>query len=43
MLDENDIDSARHLILDLGREALLENSDWVLMHRERPMKIPMGG
>jgi hypothetical protein len=27
-------------ILDLGREALAENGDWVLLHRERPLEIP---
>jgi hypothetical protein len=43
MLDNNDLDGARLLLKELGREALQENSDWVLMHRERPMKIPMGG
>ena len=24
----------------LGREALIENGDWVLLHRERPLEIP---
>lgn len=43
MWENHDLDGARLLIRELGREALLENSDWVLMHRERPMKIPMGG
>lgn len=27
-------------ILDLGREALAENGDWVLLHRERPLEVP---
>ena len=31
---------ARDLIRDLGREALLENGDWVLLHRERPLEVP---
>jgi hypothetical protein len=31
---------ARSLLLDLGKEALLENSDWVQLHRERPMQVP---
>ncbi|MFX4263626.1 hypothetical protein ACOBQJ_15680 [Pelotomaculum propionicicum] len=43
MWENSDLDCARSLIRELGREALQENSDWVLLHRERPMKIPMGG
>lgn len=27
---------AQQLILELGNEALGENGDWVMMHRERP-------
>jgi hypothetical protein len=27
-------------IRDLGREALLENGEWVLLHRERPLELP---
>ncbi|MBY0526556.1 MAG: hypothetical protein K2R98_24385 [Gemmataceae bacterium] len=27
---------AQHLLLALGKEALAENGDWVLLHRERP-------
>lgn len=30
------------LIKDLGKEALIENGDWVLMRRERPIDIPKG-
>lgn len=26
---------------DLGREALAENGDWLLIHRERPLEIPV--
>ncbi|OPX91640.1 MAG: hypothetical protein A4E53_00678 [Pelotomaculum sp. PtaB.Bin104] len=43
MLENNDLDGAGQLILELGREALLENGDWVLMHRDRPMKMPIDG
>ncbi len=25
---------------ELGREALAENADWLLMHRERPLEVP---
>ena len=30
------------LIKALGKEALIENGDWVLMRRERPIEIPKG-
>lgn len=28
------------LLRDVGKEALAENGDWVLMHRERPVEVP---
>lgn len=31
---------ARELVVDLGIEALAENGDWVLLHRERPIDPP---
>jgi hypothetical protein len=37
------IDEARDVLRDLGREALAENGDWVLLHRERPLKVPGHG
>ena len=39
----SDITGARQVILELGKEALGENGDWVLMHRERPPEAPTGG
>jgi len=30
------------VILAAGKEALAENGDWVLMHRERPIEVPQG-
>ncbi len=32
----------RALIRELGREALMENGDWVLLLRERPIVLPKG-
>ena len=32
----------QRLIKELGREALIENGDWVIMRRERPIEIPKG-
>jgi len=36
-------EQARALIVALGREALSENGDWVLLHRERPLEVPRAG
>jgi hypothetical protein len=36
-------DEARALLRELGEEALEENGDWVLLHRERPLEIPHAG
>ena len=31
---------AERVLLDLGREALAEHADWLLLHRARPMELP---
>jgi hypothetical protein len=39
-------DGKRHevleFIVELGKEALSENGDWMLLHRERPLEVPKG-
>ena len=30
-------------LLELGKEALAENGDWVLLRRERPLEMPHAG
>jgi septum formation inhibitor MinC len=35
-----DFEKAQNCLLKLGREALEENGDWVLLHRERPLELP---
>ena len=35
-------DAAQQLLRDLGNEALIENGDWLLLHRERPIDVPGG-
>jgi hypothetical protein len=35
-------ESERLLIRELGRESLMENGDWVLLLRERPIVVPKG-
>jgi hypothetical protein len=39
-LMHNRLDGAKELFLDLGREALIENGDWLLLHRQRPLEVP---
>ena len=34
---------ATRLLKELGREALEENGDWVLLHRDRPLEVPHSG
>lgn len=31
---------AEKILLDLGKEALEENGDWVLLHRKKPLELP---
>jgi len=43
LIDDGKFAEARHLLRELGREALGENADWVLLHRERPLELSMRG
>jgi hypothetical protein len=36
----NDWAAAQRVLAELGREALAEHGDWLLLHRERPMEMP---
>ncbi len=38
--DDETYKELRRLVEELGKEALTENGDWVLMHRERLLDIP---
>ncbi len=38
-IDHNRLDDARALIDELGKDALTENGDWILLQRERPIDI----
>jgi hypothetical protein len=35
----DDLDAAREVIREIGREALSENGEWVLLHRELPLEL----
>jgi hypothetical protein len=39
-LQTQDTAGAQRCLLKLGQEALSENGDWVLLHRERPLELP---
>ena len=39
-LRSNDMAAIRECLQQLGQEALAENGDWVLLHRERPLELP---
>lgn len=43
MIQERNYQGAQALIAELGKEALAENGDWVLLHRERPLEPPHAG
>jgi hypothetical protein len=40
--DEHDrnVEFAKFIIAELGREALTENADWLMLHRDRPIDMP---
>lgn len=42
MLRRGDHRAAQQLLVELGKEALRENADWLLYHRERPLEVPKG-
>lgn len=41
-LKENRLKDAQELVKELGKEALAENGEWVISHRERPIRLPVG-
>lgn len=42
-LEQHKPEEAERLIRELGEEALAENGDWVMLHRARPINVPIGG
>jgi hypothetical protein len=41
-LKNDDIHAAQELLLAVGRAALAENGEWLMLHRERPIEVPIG-
>jgi hypothetical protein len=42
LLHNQNWSEAQNLILDLGKEALEKNGDWVVVHRERTPEVRLG-
>ncbi len=40
-LENEDFAEARAIVYELGKEALKENGEWVLTHRNRPIEVPL--
>lgn len=41
-IDTKNPEEAREIIWELALESLMENADWLLLHRSRPMEMPKG-
>jgi hypothetical protein len=39
LVDQGQLSEAQQLIRELGKEALEENGDWVIVHRERTPEV----
>ena len=39
----DDPERMREMLVDLGRYALIENAEWLRIHREHPLEVPVGG
>jgi hypothetical protein len=40
LINANRPDEAKELVRELGKAALEEHGDWVMLHRERPIELP---
>ena len=40
-LANGDIQTAQSIVLMMGRQALAENAEWLLLHRQRPIEVPI--
>ena len=41
-LDNNDVERAQKVIEELGNEAIIEHSQWLILRRARPLQVPIG-
>lgn len=42
LMQHAEYDRARQVLIEIGKEALEENGQWVMLHRERPLEVPIG-
>jgi hypothetical protein len=42
LIAEDRLSDAQALVAEIGKEALSENGDWIMTHRERPLEVPKG-
>jgi hypothetical protein len=40
LIEQGNVAEAQQIVLELGIEALQENAEWLLQHRQRPIKPP---
>jgi hypothetical protein len=40
-MDESPSSEIDQLFIDIGKQALIETGDWLLLHRQRPVKVPV--
>lgn len=40
-LDANDVETMRRVYLHLGVKSIKESCDWIMIHRQRPVKVPV--
>lgn len=38
---DNDSALFQRILVEAGQQALLENGDWLLLHRQRPVRVPV--
>ena len=43
LISKRQLSEAQSFLTELGLEALVENGDWILTHRDRPLEVPKGG
>lgn len=41
-MTSGNLEKAEAILFEAGREALAENTEWLLVHRQRPVKVPIG-
>lgn len=42
LLEENKHKEAEKVLIEIGKEALTENGDWLMLQRSRPLEMPIG-